>query len=755
MRKRVLSLFVTAALLLSCMACLFLPVSAEIPEPPDAFPDGRMVDSARLWTDWSALGLNSDAAAIDGEYLKITTQNKLCWSGSGNTLLPEPTAWRGADGLMFYLDANGCSEVEFMLALMSDGTRPKADGTTVSFTQFNTVPTTGGVSTAYFRTDGEWEEVTSANGYLGMPEAFSGWVYLPFTSIWYRGGSGQANDAEKDSAFGTDFVTFMSNFEKARVIRASIVSHQVGLRFGDLHLVYADAAPAAEHASAASLFGQLTASTLEGGAQSAVDGGAVKVSGLTGNSGSKSSARAWVKGISVSDPSGAAGLRFYVDSSKLDVGAALQLRLRLMSNTKVASTTTVYKNGVGNLVSSSTFSNPQFTCSANNSVAYYYDDEGNPVALHVQDNVSTNAEGDLFEALPSGYKGYVYIPFDSFWMSGTSYANRNLALPFSVAGGSYPFDQLAICHAISGQTASDEVTYRNFEVVYEDTAFTGASLTLTNNLNVNFFAKIEDDTVAPTVRFHVGSSDATVQGEKQADGSYRFTCSAILPQKIGDRITAILTAKVGEHTVTETMHYSVQEYCERMLAREDASPELKTLLVDLLCYGAAAQEYAGYSTDSLVTANLSANQLALRSPDRTGEIDRENQTSGTASEDYRWVSAALQLDSSLALRLRLEAADTEGLTAEVTLNGRTSVYDEFDAAGGSFSLIFENIGITELNDSITLTLKRNGEAVGEQLTVSVAAYIKGLLEDEGTLAEVRELVRALWGYSQSASAYAV
>ena len=192
-----------------------------------------------------------------------------------------------------------------------------------------------------------------------------------------------------------------------------------------------------------------------------------------------------------------------------------------------------------------------------------------------------------------------------------------------------------------------------------------------------------------------------------------------------------------------------------MLAREDASPELKTLLVDLLCYGAAAQEYAGYSTDSLVTANLSANQLALRSPDRTGEIDRENQTSGTASEDYRWVSAALQLDSSLALRLRLEAADTEGLTAEVTLNGRTSVYDEFDAAGGSFSLIFENIGITELNDSITLTLKRNGEAVGEQLTVSVAAYIKGLLEDEGTLAEVRELVRALWGYSQSASAYAV
>lgn len=529
------------------------------------------------------------------------------------------------------------------------------------------------------------------------------------------------------------------------------------MKFSDLELVYTDPGEVGTNYSVSPLFETMTQSALEGSANSAVDGNAVTVSGLTGNSGSTSTSRAWLQGLSVSDLDKATGLRFFVDSSALDVGAALQLRLRLMSNVKVASTTTVYKNGSGNLVSSSTWSNPQYICGAGNSVAYYYDAAGDPVSLHVQENVSTVNDGDLFEALPAGYCGYIYIPFDSFWMSGTSYTNKNLMLPFSVAGANYPISQIAICHAVSGETASDAVTYSDFEVVYAGTAVTGASLTLTNNLNVNFHATIEEDATAPIVQFMVGGNIATVSGEKQADGTYRFVCANILPQNIGDRITATLTAKVGDYTVTDTLTYSVRQYCESMLEEPEATGALKTLLVDLLYYGAAAQNYAGYRTDDLVTGNLTEAQAALRSPDPCPYIDAAASLSGTASDDVAFVSASLILENAVAAKFTFSAVSIEDLTVEVSINGRTTAIAASDLAknGDRYMVIFRNIGADEYDSEITVIFKKDGEQIGKTLTYSVAAYVRSVSSREGNPEELSEILRSVYAYGTSAKNYAV
>lgn len=762
--KKLLSMLLSLVMLVGCAVGLAVPTSAAEPAAPSALPNGNGIDLTKTWVDWSELGLLSTANSVDTDgMMKIGTKNAQVWSGNGDAaILSEPLAWHGASGIMFYVDASDVETVDFMLEMLSDGARPNnATNAATGYTQLNTTPNTGSQTSAYRYNGTAWTEISTSTSYFAVDGAQSGWYYVPLTSFIYKGGS--AKNLTTDNAYGKNFVEFMSNFEKARVIRMSVRSNVLGLRFGDIKLVYELPENISEHYSTAPLFNNVTISTQEGTAASILNGSAVTVTGMVGNgtdkaanSTSSSSNRAWLNDLNVKNLANASGLRFYVDASALDEGSALQLRLRLMSDVKVASTTDVYKNGGnGNLVSSPSWGNPQYVCRAENSVAYYFGDDGSEGTLNIQSDAADSNNGDLFEALPANYKGYVYIPFDSYWMSAVSFNHNGLYLPFSVAGANYPLTQIAICHAIENYTAggSDAVTYKDFQVVYEDTAFSGASISLANNINVNFYANIQDDTTLPTLKYSVAGTQKTVNGEKVSDGVYKFVCSDILPQMMTESIDAILSAKVGDYTVSSKLKYSIREYCETMLADSASTAELKTLLVDLLYYGDAAQKYAGYKTDDLATKNLSSEQKALRSAETVSAITSQITNNGTVNADYSWQTTALRLEGSLALKLKLYVADTENLTAEVALNGRTTVYDTFEEGAGYYTVIFRNIGAAELDDEITLTLKKNGETVGQTVTCSVAAYLKALSENAENTEAVNELIRSIYAYGSSAKTY--
>lgn len=753
--KKLLSMLLSLVMLVGCAVGLVVPASAAEPAAaPSALPNGNGIDVTKTWVDWSELGLISTFNSVDDDgMMKIGTAKVQVWSGSGNNTLSEPLAWHGASGVMFYVDASDVENVDFMLEMLSDGSRPSSD-TSNGYTQLNTAPNSGSTTTAYYYGGTAWTKLTTSTEYISVGTAQSGWYYVPLTSFIYKGGS--AKNLTTDNAYGKNFVEFMSNFEKARVIRMSVRSSVVGLKFGDINLVYELPENISEQYSTAPLFDTLTASTQEGGASATVNGGSVTVTNMNANSTSNSNTRSWLNGLNVTNLANASGLRFYVDASALDDDAALQLRIRLMSNVKVASATDVYKNGGnGNLVSSPIWPNPQYVCRAENSVAYYFGDDGSEGTLNITSGAADNSNGDLFEGLPANYKGYVYIPFDSYWMCATSFNHNGLYLPFSVAGANYPLTQIAICHAIENYTTgdSDAVTYSDFQVVYEDTAFSGASISLANNVNVNFYANIQDDTTLPTLKYSIAGTQKTVNGEKVSDGVYKFVCSDILPQMMTDSIDAMLSAKIGDYTVSSKLKYSIREYCETMLADGTSDTELKTLLVDLLYYGEAAQKYAGYKTDDLATKNLSDEQKALRSADTVSAITAQITNGGSASEEYSWQSTALRCEGSLALKLKLYAADTENLTAEVALNGRTTVYDTFEEGAGYYTVIFRNIGAAELDDEITLTLKKNGETVGQTVTCSVAAYLKALSENAENTEAVNELIRSIYAYGSSAKTY--
>ena len=209
--------------------------------------------------------------------------------------------------------------------------------------------------------------------------------------------------------------------------------------------------------------------------------------------------------------------------------------------------------------------------------------------------------------------------------------------------------------------------------------------------------------------------------------------------------------------VSQTVTYSVREYCENMLAKEDTSESVKKLLVDLLYYAEAAQTYADYKTDDLATKNLTEAQKALHSADTTGNITAAVGMSGTADTNYKWYSAALRLENAVAIRIRFTAPSLDGLTVKVTMNGRTVTYsaaDEniTDEGNGVYSILFNNIGATEYADEITAMLEKDGTQIAETLTYSVAAYIREAVNSGSTSEKTLALVRALWSYGESAKA---
>ena len=727
---------------------------------PAVLPDGAGVDKTKLWVDWDVAGVeNNNASVVDG-YCEVTGKDRQAWTKNGvNT-----TAWKGASGLMFYVDASGVTaNVDFLLELLTTTGRPNGAGT-VGNAQLKTAPTiwgseesggplqVGETSYAYYYNaqSGEWNEfsVSYPSYYLGAGVNYSGWYYVPLDSFWYYGGSGNGYDIAETGILS--FSEFMEHFENQTLWKISMKSNTPGMRFGDVYFVYEDPEAADLESGAAPLFANMGINSAEGKASATVQDNAVTITGMAGNAGYS---RIWLNGLAQTNLSAASGLRFWVDTSKMGEDGLLQLRIRMRADVAIGQVTDVYAGGKGGYATLSGGGMPQYVCRADNSVAYWYDEAGEAHVLRVTDTVATNAEGDVFEALPAGYEGYVYIPFDSFWMSCGSYGNLNCNIPFADAMAKYPIDLMTICSTVTG-SEGEGVTYSNFELVYADLAMLGASITLTNNLNLNVYASLPQGAEAPGMTFMVGAKTVKAEGELQEDGRYRFTCTSLLPQTVVDTVYATLSATVGGATVTQQVQYSIQEYCVNMLAREDSSAELKTLLVDLLYYAEAAQRYAGYKTDSPATAVLTEEQKALRSPDATGSITAESALSGEAAEGYGWLTAALRLENTLAVKLRFEAASTEGLTAEVTVNGRTVTFTEFAEESGSYVIYFNNIGADEYDSEITAILKQNGEPIGQTLTYSVAAYIGEAVQDTGASGELAELLRSVYSYGMSAKAYA-
>lgn len=285
----------------------------------------------------------------------------------------------------------------------------------------------------------------------------------------------------------------------------------------------------------------------------------------------------------------------------------------------------------------------------------------------------------------------------------------------------------------------------------------GASLLLNDSINLVYTAAIPAGHTNVYMVFELcGRSYTVTEYTVAKDGRYSFVFDAVLPQQMRDEINARLYATAdGEEYYTYYNGYSIRRYCEYQL-KSSTDAKLKTLISDILTYGAEAQKRADYNTDALATDGLAEGMLTpstFTAPTAADNIARKD---GEPSEHAVWESAGLCLRGSIELYFTF-TTDHDDISIEFTLNGRTVTIDKSrckSEENGSLRVYLGGIHATELGDAVTARfLDKDGEQVGEQLTYSAVSYIYDKTVVRPATTDL-ELIKAIYSYAMSTKAYA-
>ncbi len=295
-------------------------------------------------------------------------------------------------------------------------------------------------------------------------------------------------------------------------------------------------------------------------------------------------------------------------------------------------------------------------------------------------------------------------------------------------------------------------------------AFYGTSLSLQHNFSINY--KVKAELAEKFTDFYVKvemNGVTTDLTEYTNDGTYlSFRFKNIAPQKIGDTVTATLYAKEnGEDVETNPYDFGVKNYCEKAMEiySSDAYSTFRTLIVDLLHYGAKAQNYTGYKTSELVDADLTAAQLAWGTqgdPDLQNHFVKDLVTIDNPT--VIWRGAGLVLDSAVTLKLKFQAESVEGLTVRIKIEGGETVlisdakHFNYNSSENCYILHVNGLSANQMSRKLELTvLDADGNAVSNTAQYSIESY--AYEKQNSTIAGLADLVKAMMNYGKAAENY--
>lgn len=295
---------------------------------------------------------------------------------------------------------------------------------------------------------------------------------------------------------------------------------------------------------------------------------------------------------------------------------------------------------------------------------------------------------------------------------------------------------------------------------YPPLSFRGASLALHSDLTVVFTmdrAQLEAGGYTEVYALFAweGEEPTVVETYTETETTLQFRFENVAPFRMGDSFTATPYAmRDGKTVAGKVQTYGIGDYCRNKLLQETTDAKTRTLLVDLLRYGAATQQYVGYRTDALADAFLTAEQAAWGTadvPSMASVTDAAHVVLEGATAS--WQSASLLLKNRISVRTVFTAEAAEGLTVRVT-DGDGKLLDELvpEAEGdGRFCVQFNGNSAAKLSECVLFTVCRDGEAVSNTLAYSVESYCCGKQNDpDATLAA---LVVALMRYGNACVAY--
>jgi len=425
----------------------------------------------------------------------------------------------------------------------------------------------------------------------------------------------------------------------------------------------------------------------------------------------------------------------------------------------------------------------------------FYFDFGDNLEYVNTVQASVNVDGDIFwrygNLVPSNpydaITGSVRLNYDNGASPNFDYARDMVTIYFRIKGSAKSTDDPAKTSITLSNTNTDvynssqdkvqfdgvsgfvQVLDRNTELGEE---LLGHSLTLDGNISLNFHVDTENilsSDPEAVVNIAVAAKDGDIKySEKLADfkgDANEKVISCSLPAFLWNADVSIqIVGTDGKKSATYT--YSVKNYAQYMLSGnfKYRTDSLTDLCVALLNYGSYAQACFGYEAAEFANHDVRGeSSLALISELVTAAYDDDIKASAVGSfaseidSGLVYNGANVAVDSASAIRhyFTLEG-DISNYSFEVSYNdGELKSYPISPVLiDGEYTVTIENIPAAYLDLPYTLTVKeKNNSDKIMIITYNVRMYMASIIKSGSADADLKNLVRAMYLYSEAANAY--
>ncbi len=378
--------------------------------------------------------------------------------------------------------------------------------------------------------------------------------------------------------------------------------------------------------------------------------------------------------------------------------------------------------------------------------------------VYCADGAAFNMQGGVIEDNTSTRETYKYDVFlkgtNTFAISGNSVIGQNgmgYETPEQVTGTIGNLTSGASIYAAQPNAVETDTTVKSqqdattdLKHYMADCSVEATRMELDNSLNMQFSVPMDQQTdwTGAYAEIKRGSETTTVPYAKwitlAADNLYVVPFEGVAAKEMTDEVVVTIYDAEGNQ-IGASYTDSVRKYAMRILADENEQDAWK-LMVDMLNYGAAAQEFFGYKTDDLANAELTEDQKDLATQ---GNVDvTSTALSGTISR--------LNLEN----RIELQIVIPEAYKAQTIRYSFTNHYNEpvegtpeikVDAAKGYSYIAIDKIVVADANQMVSVFA---GET--EIARDSVASYVARM---DGSSSTTDPLYQTIMKFANAAKEY--
>lgn len=302
---------------------------------------------------------------------------------------------------------------------------------------------------------------------------------------------------------------------------------------------------------------------------------------------------------------------------------------------------------------------------------------------------------------------------------------------------------------------------KNFEIKEALYTVYGYQVAIKGNFDLKYYIDLSKEAANDTdayIEFKIGDRVQKVKQRETSNGHYVYTCEVPVAQ-IGDKVTATLHYKDKSYALTQ---YSVKDYLNTIVQNKDKKEEYgkaADIASAILNYGARAQLYFGYKTDSLVNSALPDAEIKKVDSILAQDIKKAitNKENGVLeNNDFKYYGDSLVCKSDTGMKLYFENKNSLSLK-EIEKKYDISVKDckkqvSKSINGNMICITINDLNATELDDNfvVQITNKQNSS---QSMSVSTSPYIYIKKSMDSGNEKLINLSKAMYWYSQKAMEY--